>query len=83
MDRGLLRLPASRRHGLHEPTGNWHRPVADISGATDKSDAADEYLKPLTPKTKRVVEWINAMLDSKDLNAWQKKPKKKSVKELP
>ncbi len=48
-----------------------------------KSDAADEYLRPLTPETKRVVEWINAMLDSKDLNAWQKKPKKKSVKKLP
>ncbi len=48
-----------------------------------KSNAADEYLKPLTPETKQVVEWINQMLDSDDLNAWKKKPKEKSVKELP
>ena len=38
-----------------------------------KSDAADQYMKPLTPETKRVVDWINRMLDSNDLNAWRKK----------
>ncbi len=48
-----------------------------------KSNAADEYLKPLTPETKQVVEWINLMLDSDDLNAWKKKANKESVKELP
>ena len=48
-----------------------------------KSNAADEYLKPLVPETKEVVEWVNRMLDSNDMNAWKKKPRKKSVKELP
>jgi len=48
-----------------------------------KSNAADEYLKPLTPETKQVVEWINQMLDSDDLDAWKNKPKNRSVKELP
>jgi len=48
-----------------------------------KSNAADEYLKPLTPETKQVVEWINETLDAEDLNAWKKKPKKRSVKKLP
>lgn len=48
-----------------------------------KSNAADEYLKPLTPETKEVVAWVNRMLDSDDPGAWKKKPKKKSVKELP
>ena len=42
-----------------------------------KSNAANEYLKPLTPETKQVVEWINQMLDCDDLNAWKKKPKRK------
>jgi len=46
-----------------------------------KSDAADEYLKPLTPETKQVVEWINRMLDSDNLDAWKKKTK--SVEKLP
>lgn len=38
-----------------------------------KSDAADQYLKPLTPQVKEVVEWVNRMLDSDDLNAWTDK----------
>ncbi len=48
-----------------------------------RSDAADEYLKPLTPETKEVVEWINKTLDSKELNAWKKKHKTRSLKKLP
>ncbi len=36
-----------------------------------KSDAADLYLKPLTPQVKEVVEWVNRMLDSDDRNAWK------------
>ena len=36
-----------------------------------KSDVADEYMKPLTPEVKQVVGWVNRMLDSEDLNAWQ------------
>lgn len=38
-----------------------------------KSDAADQYMKPLTPQVKEVVEWVNRMLDSDDPNAWKEK----------
>ena len=48
-----------------------------------KSDVADEYMKPLTPEIKDVVQWVNQMLDSNDLNAWCKKLKcLKSVEKL-
>jgi len=46
-----------------------------------KSDAADEYLKPRTPRTKQVVAWVNKMLDSRNLDAWKKK-QKRSAEEL-
>ena len=38
-----------------------------------KSDAADQYLKPLSPQNKEVVEWVNRMLGSTDRNAWMEK----------
>ncbi len=38
-----------------------------------KSDAADEYLKPLTPATKKVVAWVNKVLDASNADAWKKK----------
>ncbi len=38
-----------------------------------KSQVADEYMKPLTPKTKKFVKWVNEMLDSDNINEWQKK----------
>jgi hypothetical protein len=37
-----------------------------------KSDAADQHLKPLSPQTKEVVEWVNTMLGSEDPDAWKK-----------
>jgi len=37
-----------------------------------KSGAADQYLKPLSPQTKEVVEWVNTMLDSEDPDACKK-----------
>jgi integrase len=38
-----------------------------------KSDVADQYMKPLTPQVKEVVEWVNKMLNSDDLDAWREK----------
>jgi integrase len=37
-----------------------------------KSQVADEYMKPLSPEIKKVVKWINEMLDSNDIDAWKK-----------
>lgn len=37
-------------------------------GATQ---AADNYLKPLSPEVKTVVKWINRMLDCDDAGAWR------------
>ena len=36
-------------------------------------DAAGQYMKPLTPQVKEVVEWVNRMLDSDDADAWKEK----------
>ncbi len=38
-----------------------------------KSDAADQYMKNLSPNVKEVVEWVNRMLDSDDLDSWKEK----------
>ncbi len=36
-----------------------------------KTDVADAYMKPLQPAVKKVVEWVNEMLDADDLDAWR------------
>ena len=36
-----------------------------------KSDVADAYMKPLKPAVKKLVEWVNEMLDADDLDAWR------------
>ncbi|MBP7937540.1 MAG: site-specific integrase [Phycisphaerae bacterium] len=34
-----------------------------------KSDAADRYMRPLTPQTRPLVEWVNRLLDTDDIEA--------------
>jgi integrase len=36
-----------------------------------KSDVADEYMKQLSPELTPIINWINRMLDSNDINAWK------------
>ena len=39
-----------------------------------KSQVADEYMKPLTPETKKVVKWVNEILNSSNIDEWKMKP---------